>query len=267
MHYARAAVLALLLAPSFALGAGFAKQSLFLSKSPVTEGEQVLVHAVVQNDAAAAFDGNLVFSVKADDKKTQIGSVAVAIVPGGAQAASVSWKPTAGEHEVVASLTQKDGTIVEEESATFSIAKKPTAAVVRSNPVDDSSPVESSDAVEAMIVKFIPPIAGLAEPVFSGIDTFRTKANDLINSGIGWSKNKIGGKSAGEVLGSATAKENTTPKGIIGTVIFLAAMVSLYILSILKWMVAHTGVFYPAAVILFLFALWKLSAGMRRPRY
>lgn len=266
MRFAVAALL-LFLAPEFALGAGFAKQSLFLSKSPVTEGEQVFVHAVVQNDAAVKFDGDLIFSIKGQDgKKERIGSVAVLIAASGAQAASVSWTPPAGDQTVVAALTQKDGTVVEEEEATFSIAKKPTPVVVRTDPADTQS-VEPSDDVQAMISKFIPPISGLTEPVFTSIDTFRIKANSLINNGIAWSKNKIGGKSAGQVLGSATSKDNTTPKGILDTVIFLAAMLSLYVLSILKWMVTHTGVFYPAAAILFLFVLWKIFSSFRRPSY
>ncbi len=261
-------LLLLILAPGIALGAGFAKQSLFLSKSPVTEGEQVLVHAVVQNDATIKFDGDLVFYIRTDaNQKTQIGSVAVSIAAGGAQAASVSWKPEAGDQTVVAALTQKDGVVVEEESATFSIVKKQTPVAVRTNLSADTQAVEPSDDVQAMITKFVPPISGLTEPVFSGIDTFRIKANNLINNGVEWSKNKVGSKSAGEVLGSATSKENTTPKGIIDTIIFLAAMLSLYVLSILKWMITNTGVFYPAAAVLFLFVLWKMFSSLRRPSY
>lgn len=265
MHYARAAALALLLLPSIAFGAGFAKQSLFLSKSPVTEGEQVFVHAVVQNDAAAPFDGDLVFSTKTGDTKDKIGSVAVSIAAGGAQAASVSWKPAAGDQTVVAALTQKDGTVVEEESATFSIAKKPMPVVVSTTTLADAGPVESSADVQAMIAKFSPAFAGVLGPAFQGIDSFRGTANGFLNQGLAWSKNTIGSKKPSEVLGAATS--DLSPTGIIGTLSYFGATVATYVILILKWILTHTGVFYPVVAIGFLFAIWKLMAGMRRPRY
>src|SRR3989344_7118699 len=118
----------LLITPLSAGAAGFAKDSLFLSKSPVTEGETVFIHAVVANDNASAFTGNVVFSVQdgsASGGKDSIGSVAVTLPPGGAQAVSVSWQPTGGSHKVTAELTAGDGTVAESEHATFAVQEKP----------------------------------------------------------------------------------------------------------------------------------------------
>src|SRR3990167_7657305 len=101
--------------PGVALAeAGFAKQSLFLSKSSATEGETVLVHAVVVNDAASVFAGELVLST--GDKK--IGAVPLSLNAGEAQAVSVSWKPASGSHTVIAELKNKEGEVAEKESTT-----------------------------------------------------------------------------------------------------------------------------------------------------
>src|SRR3989344_4148677 len=102
----RFALVSILLAglPAVALGAGFAKQSLFLSKGSVTEGEVVLIHAVLQNEASTKFAGDLSFT----DGGEKIGTVPVTLGAGEAQAASISWKPSAGAHKVVAEL--KSGT-------------------------------------------------------------------------------------------------------------------------------------------------------------
>src|SRR3989344_6188606 len=107
--------------PEVARGAGFAKQSLFLSKSSVTEGDTVLVHAVVSNDTTTKFTGTLIFK----DSDATIGNVPVSLDSGEANTFSVSWKPTAGNHTVEANLEDTSGAVVEQESATFTVAPPP----------------------------------------------------------------------------------------------------------------------------------------------
>jgi hypothetical protein len=139
--------------PLFASAAGFAKQSLFLSKSPVTEGETVLIHAVVSNDAATKFSGEVVFK----DGESKIGSVTVAIAAGGANAVSLSWKPSAGSHMITAELTTSSGTVVEQESGSFSIQAKPKPITI-TTPATTSSTVESSDSIQQKIEDLNPTV-------------------------------------------------------------------------------------------------------------
>ena len=69
----------LFLLPHTAGATGFAKQSLFLSKSVVTEGDTVRIHAVVSNDdGRAAFTGTLSFT----DGSATIGNVPVSLAGG-----------------------------------------------------------------------------------------------------------------------------------------------------------------------------------------
>jgi hypothetical protein len=244
----RIGVFALLLLPSLALGAGFARESLFLSKSPVLEGDSILVHAVVQNDAAIKFDGELVFTAqKGSEAKQKIGSAAVSIAPQGAQAVSVSWKPLAGEYTVVAALTDKSGTVVEENSARFTINPKPIPA---SGSGDTNTPVESSAEVQATIAKFSPTIADFSKPAFLAIDSLRVGAGNWLDQGIAWSKSKKEAAPKGEVLGQATNI------GAGGAEIALLGV---------KWLVANAGVFYPVVAAGFLLGLWRLFARIRRP--
>jgi hypothetical protein len=266
MHYLRIAFLGVLLLPNIAFGAGFAKQSLFLSKTPVVEGESVLIHTVVQNDGTTAFNGSLVvFAEPNGGEKEKVGTVAVAIAPEGANTVSVSWKPASGEYTVVAELTGQSGTVVETQSARFTINKKPAAAQTNELLDQADAPVQSSADVQAMIAKFSPSVAGITEPAFLAIDSLRAKTGGVLDQGITWSKSKVGAKNPGEVLGESA--KDTSPQGILGTALYLAAIATLYAFSILKWIVANAGIFYPVLAIAFLYTLWRIFARMRRPRY
>lgn len=262
MHLMRLALLLLLIAPLPTLAAGFAKQSLFLSTSPVVEGDSVLIYSVVQNDDASKFDGNLIFfSQKDGGDKEKIGTVAAGIAPHGADTISISWKPLAGTYTITAELTQQDGTIVESESERFTINEKPKPAAQES-----ADGVESSADVAAMLANYVPALAGPAAPVFSSIDSLRQSAVSVLNQGLDWSKSKVGENPApGQVLGAAT--KDPSPQGLLGAASNLAALMAFYFFSALKWVVANTGVFYPVLAILFLFGLWKLFSHIRRPSY
>jgi hypothetical protein len=267
MRALRIAALALLLLPSVAFGAGFAKQSLFLSKTPVTEGDTVMVDAVVENADASAFSGSLVFySQVGSADKVKIGTASVSMAAGGANAVSVSWTPAAGTYTVTAELTQTNGTVVESESANFTVAPKPVPVSTSSDITGDiNSQVQSSAEVQNMISQYIPGISGLSTPIFNDIDAARIKAGSLIDQGLGWAKGQTAGKQPGQVLGAST--QNTSPSGLLGTASYIAATIALYILTVLKWIVANTGVFYPVIALLFLYALWRIFARMRRPKY
>src|SRR3989344_4737812 len=160
--------------PSMAWGANFAKQSIFLSKSSVTEGETVLIHAVVSNDAASTFAGELVLA-----DKEKIGTVPVSLSAGEAQAVSMSWKPLSGSRTVTAELKAKDGKTVEKESAIFYIKPKPAASAANAasaGQASQSASVGSSPPTQNEIASFSPGTAETAEPAFRMIDSAREKA-------------------------------------------------------------------------------------------
>jgi hypothetical protein len=249
--------------PTLASAASFAKQSLFLSKTPVTEGETVLIHAVVANESTAKFSGDVVFK----DAEAKIGSVAVTIAAGGANAVSISWKPTAGSHTITAQLTNGAGTAVESESATFVINEKPkpVTPLTISGTSSAASPVESSADIQKKITDLYPPAGSVSAPVFSTLDSVREKAAGALDNGINWAKQKTGGKNYGSVLGAATSTNDSG--GIMGTVWLILGLVVLYIFTLLRFVVGNAGIFYPAFAILFFYILWRLFKRFRRPRY
>ena len=243
----------LLITPLAAGAAGFAKESLFLSKSPVTEGETVFIHAIVTNDSSAAFAGEVVFK----DGDVRIGAVAVTLPPGGAEATSVSWQPAKGSHSVTAELTAGDGTVVESASATFVIEERPEADTEEEAAASTS--VESSKGIQETIAGISPQAASAAAPVFGTIDSLREKGVRALETGEAWAKTKAG---QGEVAG-----ESSETSGIAGTVMGLVATLLLYLFSALKWLLNNAGIFYPVLAIAFFYFLWRLYKRMRRPRY
>jgi len=189
-----------------------------------------------------------------------VGGAAVSIAPGGAEAASVSWKPTSGSHSVTAELTAKDGTIAASEEATFNVQEKP-------KPEDTTTPasttVESSTKIKEVVASISPGVADAATPVFATIDSLRQKGVEALEKSSTWTKNKIG---EGEVKGADT-EQKTEGGGIVGTATTIGATLLLYVLSILTFLLSNAGVFYPVLAVLFLFALWRIFKRIRRPSY
>ncbi|MBC7836420.1 hypothetical protein H7X87_01430, partial [Acetobacteraceae bacterium] len=203
--------------PSVAFGATFAKEALFLSKSPVSEGESVLIHAVVSNDSNTKFSGKLLLS----EGETAIGSVAVVLEAQGAQVTSVSWKPGAGKHTLVAKLTETDGSVVEENSATFTVVSKEDTAK------ENSGDVDSSEGIQNGLAGISPGAANVTAPVFSTIDTLRLKASDALDSATQWAK-KSGSK--GSVLGAST-EDSSEQGGIVSTIWSFLMTILIFIFS------------------------------------
>lgn len=254
-----------LLLPTLVFGAGFAKQSLFLSKTPVQEGETVLIHAVVANDAATKFAGSVVFK----DADTGIGSVAVTILPGGANAVSLSWTPTAGSHTVTAELTGSDGAVVEKESAIFNVNSKPPPPPKASGGQENlpAATVESSQNIQNQIGSLSPAAEQATKPAFTVIDGLRSRAADIIDSQLANTKAKLAATpQTGVVAGSETTQDPKiqNPWGTAWTILYT---LYLYILTVLRFLVGNAGVFYPVLALAFLYLLWKMYRRFRRPAW
>jgi hypothetical protein len=231
---------------------------MFLSKTPVTEGETVLVHTVVANESNVAFGGDVVFK----DGDTKLGSVAVSIAAGGANAVSISWKPTHGSHTVVAELTAHDGSVVETETQTFTINEKPKPA---SSTAGTTTNVGSSQDIQNKINDVLPAATPFSEPVFATLDSARATAAKALDNGINWAKTKSGGNASsnfGKVLGTSTKSS-----GAVDTAWLIGATLLLYIFSVLRFVVGNAGIFYPVFALLFFYILWRTYKRFRRPRY
>lgn len=252
-----------LLLPAVAFGATFAKETLFLSKNTVAEGDTTLVHAIVSNDANAKFTGKL----EIKDEDTLVGSVPVSLAIGEASVVSVSWKPTAGSHTLVATLRNSTGAVAAKESATFSIKEKPgplDAFVSSSTP---GSSVSSSAEIQKAIANISPAVAKGSAPVFSTIDSLRENAAKVLESGSDWSKKQIGAsaiKNQGAILGTETEKPASSK--ITSSLWTMLATLLLYVFSLLLYVVSTPGVFYPLLAALFIFILWKCWRRYRRRR-
>src|SRR5579859_1698864 len=210
----KALVLAtLLLSPALAFGAGFANQSIFLSRANVTEGDTVRIHATVSNDATSTFVGNVVLQ----DGSAKIGSVAVTLAAGAAQTVSVSWTPTAGSHTLTAQLETNSGAVIQQTSAAFSIAEKPKPPPPPAPVSQTTSPasqsntaaVGSSQQIQQDIAQYSPQAAQVSKPVFSVLDGFRSTAADFINSQLENAKKNLANTPAPNI--SVSAGSSTVP--------------------------------------------------------
>lgn len=259
--------LACMLLPLGASAAGFAKESLFLSKSSVTEGDTVRIHAIISNDSVASFKGTLDFR----DEDGAIGSVSVSLSAGEATALATSWKPTAGKHTVVAELKDTAGKKVEEQSAAFTVAAKPAPVANTTSTASQPAAVTSSENIQNALANVSPATAKTAQPVFTTIDWARTEAAKRLDEGINWSEKQIATAKLkpGVVLSAETSKtSSTTPtKGWQNTAVLAGGTIALYILTILRAIVGNAAFFYPILAILFFYSLWRLIQRYRRPSW
>ncbi len=247
----------LFLVPTFVFAVGFAKQSIFLSTSAPTEGQTVTIYASVSNPATTTFNGTLVIK----DGATEIGKASVKLEAGGADTASVSWKPTAGTHTIVADLRDANGVSVEEGRQAFTIAAPPkVSAAASANPFgvsnDQTVDVQPSTPIQESINNISPEVGEYSSPVLKAIDSGRAAAAAQLHTALDWSKSQIATSSA-----SVNTKEESS---FIQTAWKIFATVALYVLTILLYIVTNVGIFYPLLAAAFLYVLWRLWRRYRR---
>ena len=244
--------------PEAARAAQFAPSALFLSKEAVVEGDTVLIHAVIQNDAVAKFPGNLVIR----DGEEQVGSVPTTLAANEVRAVSVSWTPGPGSHTITAQLQDQGGTVVKSETKTFEVAAKPkpkAAAAASSKSSNAAAAGESSADIQAKIDDLSPAAGGALAPVFRLVDGSRTAIADVLDSQIAKTKPKVA-ETPGVVAGADTIK--APDQGSWFSSIFNT--VYLYILTALRFVIGSAGVFYPLLAVVFLYTLWRMFKKFRR---
>lgn len=251
----------LFLSPALVLAAGFAKSSLFLSKTSVTEGDSVLIYAPIQNSATSSFAGSVAFS----EGSAAIGSVAVSLKAGEARVVSVSWTPVAGAHAVTAELKNTD-TVVEKQSATFTVAAKPVATAATASPADSAAAIQSSTQVKDWLGNISPVVETALLPVFNTIDPLRQNAANFLDGQMAETKPKL----PGNILGIQTqsTSPDTSSSGNLGSSFWgILWTLYFYILTILNFLIVNAAIFYPILALLFLFTLWKIYQRMSGRSY
>jgi hypothetical protein len=252
-------LLAILILPQYVGAAGFAKESLFLSKNMVTEGDTVFIHAVVSNEGTTTFTGTMVFT----SKTGSIGSAPVSLEKGEAAAVSVSWKPSGGTQQVTAEL-KKGAEVVEKQSANFSIKEKTKGPTIGSS---DSSAavVESSAGIQEGIASFSPVAAATTKPFFTLVDGGRVRAANIIESQAASAQERLQSSTVdtGELLGASTVKN--AGENPMGTALAILNTLYIYVLTLLGFLVSNAGIFYPFVALIVLYLLWRLIRRSRRP--
>lgn len=248
MHRHLSIAALLLAAPSIVFAAAFPSQALFLSKSPVTEGETVLIHAVVANDAGGKFDGE----VRYRSGEASLGTVPVTLAPGEARTVSLSWTPAKGTYAITAELRSGE-TVAASEQARFTVKEKPdTQEEEAAANSPRSTSVESSAPIQEAIAEAAPAVAERSAPVFAVIDSARERGAEFLDAQIAQTKTRLEERA---VLGATTG---TDEKSGSDTAVKIFQTVYLYLLTLLRAVVATAFYFYPLFVAGFLYALWRL---------
>jgi len=246
----------LLCCPTAIQAAQFAPSALFLSKEAVVEGDTVLIHAVVQNDAATKFPGNLVIR----NGEEQVGSVPVTLAANEVRAVSVSWTPGPGTHKLTAQLQDEGGTTVKSETKTFVVAAKPKPKPAASSKSSNSAAaVESSADIQAKIDDLSPAAGGILAPVFRLVDGSRSTIADVLDSQIANTKPKVA-NAPGVVAGTSTIQAPDQASWFSS----MFNTVYLYILTALRFVVGSAAAFYPLLAAAFFYILWRTYKRFRR---
>ncbi len=256
-------VAAAALVPSLAFGAGFAKDSIFLSRTPVTEGQSVRIYAVVSNTETTAFTGTLVFY----DNKVKLSSSNISLAAGATQTASASWTPTGGSHAISAQLVTDSGTVAEQAANTFTISPKPqTASAFSTADPQSAAAIGSSDDIQKNIANVSPQVASATAPVFTIIDGGRNAIADTLDSQIAATQKKVASAPKPGLVAGATTEDIKVENPTTGFWYWLYSAY-LYILQALRWLVGNAGVFYPVLALAFLYFLFRMYRRFRRPSW
>jgi hypothetical protein len=279
-------VLFFLLIPSPLFAAQFVSEPLFLSKSPVTEGQKVHVYAIVSNDAGTAFTGTVL--INADGVK--LGAPVATLGVGATQTVSAVWIPSAGSHLISAALTADDGTVVQQVSHTFDIAAIPVPEPVATTEPAATSAVasalatsgyQSSLPIQQAIGSVSPKVESTAKPVFTAIDSVRkgiattlegqtNYANKALNqtTTIQISKTVVvtsagtGSPSKTETLAPKVSGTSisTTPIKKVSNIFWKAYLV---VLAPFQFLFSNAVVFYSILMLIFIYILWRVFKSIK----
>ena len=155
-----------LLFPFLVLGqiqAGFPSSAIWASKMSATEGETVVISAVVYNSDTSSLHGTIVFT----GNGTRIDAREFELPTSGSQIHSIEWKPKAGEYRVAA--------VIEGTSSQVSARETSSILIHVSEPPPPSALQQAVQKAGSIASSSLPAVLGIAKSVFETIEPYRQK--------------------------------------------------------------------------------------------
>ena len=249
----------------FADTTGFANESVWTSRSNITEGQTVLIHAALTNNDTDTLTGTLHFK----DGDTKVGDIAVSLKTGEARIFSVSWTPkTSGKHSISAEI-ESDQVQLSENTArtTVTVAALPAKTGLEQKASVESSTFTDSRPMQEKIGNISPAVSNTITPALNTIDSWRKSGSDYLA--------EKAANQEGVVKGIHTQIEGLNKKGTPEaktearkkTAYQIFATLLLYVYNILLTVLSKAGYFYPIFFFLFFFILYKIYRRMTRPAH
>lgn len=259
---------ALLLSPTIAFAAvqaGFPTQSIWVSTISATEGETVVISAVVVNDTTSMLRGTLAFL--ANDSR--IGAREFELPSGKSQIHSIEWKPKKGEYKLIARIEGTSAELSQKETPAISVTVKeppaPPSEIERTitQVVQTGSTIASSSA---------PVIMETAQNIFAQTERLRNAGierleNYLASNATSDSREVPEGSIAGTSTGSTGSLQASNAarfdasadkgKGMLSNIAQTAAAAALFGLK-------NVALFYPTLAFIILGTLYLLARRIRR---
>ena len=267
------AVLALCLFPAAASAAtiGFSGEPVWISSTPVIEGDAVLIHAALTNGSSETLTGTLVFRAEGN----LIGSVPIELKRNEARVVSVSWAPKAGTYEVAVELTNPSQeaarrtetlkvTVAQKADEKKSVAGAAAAGFASLSP--DPSFTDSS-GIQGAILGVSTDVGEVLAPVFNTVDSWRKDGSEFLAKKSAEAKVEVAAiaakKKALEDEDTSEAKSESRKL----TLWQVLRTLLLYIYQAFNMLISKAGIFYPVVALAFLFFLYKGYQKIRRPSY
>lgn len=248
----------------FADTTGFADGSVWISKTPIVEGEVVQIHAALTNGSDKKLTGSVVFK----DAGTTLGTVPFSLEAGDARIVTFSWKATPGAHAINASISNaSDAAASDSQTVSVSVAAKPVPESAKKATATSAAAVAFSNAddIESAIGTFSPKAQELSSPAFQTIDSWRKSGAEFLGAQSEKQQAKIEQLNAKQ----EDLRKNDTPEAKserrTTTIYQVIATVLLYLYGVLLFVVSKAGVFYPLFAALILYFLFKGYQRVRRP--
>lgn len=270
MKIAAGLFLAALLAPLSTLAAttGFSADPVWISATPVVEGDTVLIHAALTNGEREPLTGTVVFR----DEGIAIGSVPISLKRNEARVVSVSWSPKAGSHELaveLANASQEDAGRTETLKVIVASkeAGKPSAAAAAGLSLSPDPTFTDSSDIQGMVAGISTDAADIVAPVLDTVDSWRKAGSDFLSKQSSDAKQQLADITAKkEALKEQDSKEAASESRTL-TLWQVLRTVLLYIYQAFNMLVSKAGIFYPVLALAILFFLYKGYQRVRRPSY
>lgn len=256
--------LAWVFTPVLVFGAvGFTQDSVWLSHTPVIEGETVSIYAALTNGTQETLRGVAYFR----DNGVSIGSLPITLKPGEARIISVPWSPKEGEHALAVEIASSTITLPKNTETTSVVVKERGYTPPAPQGAAAGVAFSDSSSIQARIETLSPAVKGFMQPLFETVDGWRLRGANFLGAHTDSARADVERISAEK---KALAEEGTPEAETASrklTVSYILHTILLYIYEALQTLIAKAGFFYPLVAVLFFLFLWKLVRRVRRPTY